>query len=262
MSQAIAQPPASQLVERIEKPSLAVFQREIVRAGKPVVITGVADAWPACSRWTFDFFKSLVGAAEADLRSSDQEAELFFGEITSTRVKLADYFDALKSGDKPKGSRPYLGNISFNEEAAAPFLSVLRPDFSFPRYFPDQQEVDYRIWIGGAGQISTLHNDNYHNFNAQVSGVKKFVLFSPEEYRYLYTGMLNEGCWVSRVDAFAPDVDEFPLFVRAHPFTCTLTAGEILYVPLFWWHQVYAETASINVNAWIHLKKGDVFWFQ
>lgn len=251
-----------QVVERIENPTVEEFQREIMPNGKPVIITGVADAWPALSRWTFDFFRSLVGDVEAEMRSSDQEEELFFGKFTATKVKLADYFEALKRGREAKASRPYLGNISFKDEGAAPFLSVLRPDFSFPRYFRDHQDFDERIWIASAGQKSTIHNDNYHNFNAQVSGVKKFILFAPEDYRYLYTERLNEGCWVSRVDGFAPNLDRFPLFTHARPFACTLTAGEILYVPLFWWHQVYAETACINVNAWIFRRGGHVFWAQ
>jgi lysine-specific demethylase 8 len=132
----------------------------------------------------------------------------------------------------------------------------------FPQYFPDQRQLDVRIWIAAPGQKSTLHNDNYQNFNAQISGVKKFVLFPPEHYPYLYTEIHNEGCWVSRVDAFDPDLSRYPLFTQAKAVTCTLTAGEILYVPLFWWHQVYAETLTVNINAWVYLRSGLVLWSQ
>jgi jumonji domain-containing protein 7 len=260
LSSTQARPAAQGEIERIARPTVEEFQSEIAPAGRPVIITGVVDEWPARQRWTLDFFKSLVGDAEAEMRSSDKEAELFFGEFTSKTVKLADYFDDIKRGGPPNGSRPYLGNISFNSEAASPFLNFLRRDFSFPRYFPDQRQLDERIWIAAAGQMSTLHNDNYHNFNAQVSGVKKFILYRPEDDLYLYTEKHNEGCWVSRVDAFAPDVERYPLVNRAQPLACTLVAGEILYVPLFWWHQVYAETAAINLNAWVYLRSGHVFW--
>jgi peptidyl-lysine (3S)-dioxygenase / protease len=249
-------------VERVERPSVEQFQREILPAGRPVVITGVAERWPARRRWTLDFFKSLVGDAEAELRSSDKEAELFFGAFTSKTVRLADYFDDLMRGGSPERSRPYLGNISFNSNPPSPFLQFLRPDFDFPRYFPEQRQLDERIWVAAAGQRSTLHNDNYHNFNAQISGAKRFVLYAPEDYAHLYTEKHNEGCWVSRVDGFAPDLALYPLAARARAYNCTLAAGEILYVPLFWWHQVYAETTAVNINAWVRLPGGPAFWRQ
>jgi lysine-specific demethylase 8 len=249
-------------IERVERPTVEQFQREILPARRPLVITGVVNEWPARRRWTLDFFKSLVGDAEAELRSSDKEAELFFGEFTSKIVKLADYFDDIKRGGAPDRSRPYLGNISFNSVPPSPFLEFLRADFDFPRYFPEQQQLDQRIWIAAAGQRSTLHNDNYHNFNAQISGTKRFILYPPEDYVHLYTEMHNEGCWVSRVDGFAPDLEQFPLAAGAKALSCTLVAGEILYVPLFWWHQVYAETATVNVNAWVRLPGGLDFWSQ
>lgn len=247
-------------IERIARPSIKEFQQEIVPSRRPVVITGVADSWRACSRWTIDFFKSLVGGAEADLRSSDNEAALFFGKFTYQKVKLADYFDDIRREGASPGSRPYLGNISFNNEGARAFLEPLQTDFLFPQYFPEQRQLDCRIWIAAPGQKSTLHNDNYHGFNAQISGVKKFILVPPEHDAYLYTEMHNEGCWVSRVDAFNPDLRSYPLFTNAERITCTLVAGEILYVPLFWWHQVYAETVTVNVNGWVYLGSEPVFW--
>ena len=47
-------------VERIAPPSLAVFEREYRRPGRPVILTGLMDDWPA-RRWTLASLRSRYG---------------------------------------------------------------------------------------------------------------------------------------------------------------------------------------------------------
>ena len=43
----------------------------------------------------------------------------------------------------------------------------------------------------------------------------------------------------SRVNCDAPDLELFPNFVGAQCQYCVLEPGEMLFIPAFFWHQVY-----------------------
>lgn len=41
------------------------------------------------------------------------------------------------------------------------------------------------LWIGKEGVVSPLHFDEPNNFFYQIDGRKKFILFSPKNWKYL-----------------------------------------------------------------------------
>jgi Cupin-like domain len=133
--------------------------------------------------------------------------------------------------------------------------------------FPALSEVcsreEYRLWIGAAGQRSTIHNDPYNNFNAQIAGRKYFLLFPPEEHRKLHARFFHEGMWASPIDPKRPDIVRFPEFADLRAYEHELSEGDILYIPRFWWHYVEGITPCVNVNRWIFSEatKGE-WWHQ
>ena len=42
------------------------------------------------------------------------------------------------------------------------------------------------LWASQRGCITQLHYDECHNFMVQCSGQKRFILFGPKNYEYLY----------------------------------------------------------------------------
>jgi peptidyl-lysine (3S)-dioxygenase / protease len=251
-----------QPLERAHKPSVSEFHSAFAGCSKPVILTGVTNDWPARQLWTVDYFKEMFGDVEADLRGSDDESEVFFNRHPDVKMRLAEYFDLIRS-PAPSERPPYLGNIPFHDPRARKLLAPLESHFEFPKYFPDQNGSDFRLWIGAAGQKSTIHNDDYHGFNAQILGRKTFLLFSPEQYPALYTQMLTEHCWISPVDALNPDYERYPRFKEARALQGTLEEGDMLYLPPFWWHQVWAETVCLNLNMWVYRAvQKHLFWEQ
>ena len=59
---------------------------------------------------------------------------------------------------------------------------------------------------------------------------------------------------MSPVDMTQPDLVRFPRFARARALTCEIRAGDILYLPSFWWHEVRSKPdphhRNIAVNYW------------
>lgn len=250
-------------LERIEKPSIAEFHHEFVMQDKPVIISGVANEWKACSQWTPERFKILFGDVIAPLRASDDEIDVFFGGLMEKKViSIADYIDSILSEPRDGQKRLYLGNIPFDSPVAKPYLDKLKSDFQFPNYFPDHTGNDLRLWIGGANQKSTIHNDNYHNLNVQIFGEKKFLLFAPEEYQKLYVEKIDDELWSSPIDPQKPDLSKYPLFDQVNRLEAVLEKGDILFIPAFWWHQALSITASININMWVYTSKICDVWQQ
>ena len=53
--------------------------------------------------------------------------------------------------------------------------------------------------------------------------------------------------------------ERFPLFAqRARPLRCTVRAGETLYIPSWWWHEVASTPAAANAMPTAHASDGDV----
>lgn len=60
----------------------------------------------------------------------------------------------------------------------------------------------------------------------------------------------------SPVDINDPDLSRYPEFVHARPVHVELEAGDMLYLPAAWWHQVVSSTDGegrcLAVNLWFN----------
>ena len=50
-------------------------------------------------------------------------------------------------------------------------------------------------------------------------------------------------------------LQRFPEFKKTYPLNCTITEGDVLYMPAFWWHEVYSlpneeEKRNLAINFW------------
>jgi dTDP-4-dehydrorhamnose 3,5-epimerase-like enzyme len=52
------------------------------------------------------------------------------------------------------------------------------------------------------------------------------------------------------VDPRAPDLERSPLFARAEGLVCVLEAGEMCYIPPYWWHHIESLDVSFSVSHW------------
>jgi len=132
-----------------------------------------------------------------------------------------------------------------------------------------------QIWLGNGKTIGKLHFDQFENLLSQVTGAKEFIIYPPHENENLYEGHLAEAqlsfdletlefsrdnllestsMVMSPVDIVRPDYGRYPRFARTKPLSCTVTAGDAIYLPSFWWHEVRskpdADQRNIAVNYW------------
>jgi hypothetical protein len=240
-------------IARVHRPSQAQFEAEYVIPGKPAVLTGVMDDWPAMSSWTKPYFAARAGARHVTVQSAPAGDFSITPEggprYTHEDMTFAALMEQLAL---PESDRVYYLQATCLEEK----LPELLADIRVPPYIDQGRLTGCRLWIGPGGQRVALHYDVGHNMLALVRGEKRLTLFSPEQMPLLYHSPLsgpNSAYPYSRVNIDQPDLERFPAYAQATPVVVDLHAGEILFLPAFWWHHVVSSGENIAVNFWWQL---------
>uniref|UniRef100_H2ZFW9 JmjC domain-containing protein n=2 Tax=Ciona savignyi TaxID=51511 RepID=H2ZFW9_CIOSA len=113
------------------------------------------------------------------------------------------------------------------------------------------------LLIGLEGNITPVHYDEQENFFAQISGYKRCILFSPDQFDCLYPHPVAHPCdRQSQVDLSNPDYKRFPKFRNVRPTEAIVGPGDVLYIPMYWWHQIESllsrglPPVTVSVNFW------------
>jgi hypothetical protein len=227
-------------VGRIEMPSVAAFNRDYARIGKPVIITNLLEKTRAAKKWTPDYLIKTVGAQQITI------TKLRNGKLRSNNaryaVPFADYAARAFAND-PQARRYCAQQIKMPEPIAR--------DFPTPGLVGSWLRVQPHFWLSTPGHITETHRDANHNLLAQVIGKKKLTLFSPVFAHALYSHHPRSRLSrYSRLDMDHPDFHRFPQARELTPTEVTLNAGEALFLPVYWWHRVQTLEPSVSVNFW------------
>lgn len=229
-----------------------------IKEGVPFIIQGAMENWQLRKSRDDAFTEQMLGMqVEYRVSSSD-----IFPNITSCgqrlddekkTAKLSDCLAEMKNNAKvfldANLVRIYCRRGLPNAELK-PLLSGIKTPF-----FIDKNSLDtIGLWLSGKGVKSRLHYDRNgkNNFNAQVSGAKRFTMISPEEFYKLYPmPMFSEFYNFTKVNNFEPDVDEYPLYSDAGCYRDVLRQGEMLFLPAYWYHSfLHLGEFNFNVNFW------------
>ena len=111
------------------------------------------------------------------------------------------------------------------------------------------------LWAGNGGGCTPMHFDNLSNFFTQLVGRKRLLLFPPEQWPHVYPYPCTHPMdSYAMVDVEAPDLERFPSLARAKGLECTLNAGDVLWLPSFWFHhvrQLDPGRENLSLNCWI-----------
>ncbi|KAI0215867.1 Hypoxia-inducible factor 1-alpha inhibitor [Lamellibrachia satsuma] len=95
------------------------------------------------------------------------------------------------------------------------------------------------LLVGMPGNITPCHYDEQENFLSQVQGYKRVILFSPSEFECLYPYPVHHPHdRQSQVDFENPNYESFPLFRNVKGYEAILGPGDVLYLPMYWFHHV------------------------
>ena len=237
-----------------------IFDKEILPAGLPVVMRGLAAHWPAVR-----IGKESPEALFAYLRKFDS-GEKVEGSYGPPEIKGRYSYNADLSGfnfERRSASFGEMLDMIARCASDAPVALTVQsapigkhlPGFETENAIPMLEGVEPRAWIGTKATIAA-HHDPWDNVACVITGRRRFTLFAPDQVANLYVGpfeLTPAGAVISLVDFDAPHFERFPKFREAldAAVTAELEPGDAIFIPCMWWHHVRAE-APLNmlVNYW------------
>ncbi|MBP0594549.1 cupin-like domain-containing protein [Paraburkholderia sp. LEh10] len=239
-------------VERCARLPRDAFYEQYYFQNRPVIITGTFDSWPARSKWSFDYFRERCGDAEVEVqfgRDADADYEINQPVLRRT-MRFRDFVDLVETGGVTNGFYMTANNASRNRVA----LAALWNDAPPIGEYLDTAAVDAGFfWSGPAGTKTPFHHDLTNNFIAQVMGRKRVLLVPLTDTVHMYNHL---HCY-SQVDGGAIDSKRFPSIERARMIECTLEPGDLLFLPIGWWHYVEALDAAVTMTFTNFLERND-----
>ena len=149
-------------------------------------------------------------------------------------------------GDDPRGQT----RANFSQD-----FSSLAADFELPKnvFYPEEKFFSSVLRISSPGIRVWTHYDVMDNVYVQIIGVKDVIMWSPDQALNLYL----DGDKSKVVDLNDPHLDEkFPRFKNASKYFGRLQAGDLLFIPALWFHNMKAVDAGIAINVfWKNLEE-------
>ncbi|NWR87911.1 KDM8 protein, partial [Furnarius figulus] len=232
-----------QAVPHLRCPSLEHFRDHYLVPQRPVVLEGIMDHWPCMKKWSVDYFCEVAGCrtvpVELGARYTDEEWS----------QKLMTVSDFISQYIMEENSEGYLAQHQLFDQ-----IPELKEDISIPDYCclgeGEEDNITINAWFGPGGTVSPLHQDPQQNFLAQVLGRKYIRLYSPQDSENLYPHESQILHNTSQVDVEDPDLVKFPNFTKAAFQSCILMPGQILFIPVKYWHYVRSLELSFSVSFW------------
>jgi hypothetical protein len=212
------------------------FLHDFYAPGRPVVIKGAMAGWPALEKWTPDYLADTIGDAVVEYQGGREGVGDY--ELAKDQHKRRAPFRAFIALIRDGGNDAYI--TAYNSSANVAALAPLERDLgTLDAYLTRAHGM---MWIGPKGTFTPLHFDLTNNLLAQVTGTKRVILVPPSQTAQM----------AHRRHVFS-DVHDLtdPAQLAVHPaardvlrYEVVLNPGDLLFIPLGWWHQLRSESFS------------------
>jgi Cupin-like domain len=253
--------PANHRIPRISAKTAPYFFDEFYANQLPVIITGLVREWPCYEKWTIDYLKSVVGGRDHTFRYEDGKTiALNVGSYLDT-VAASDDGDAYQHAfpELPSASEklPYMRHFG-------PLGGAFAEDYGIKSLFPEPDAYSFSsfLFCGVPSTKTNCHYDWTHNFVGMIRGVKHVTLLPPKAEQHMaVSDDLRERMAAGKCDYFEDPADldlrggggrpmhEHPVFANnPHVYCETLSDGDVVFFPAYWYHYFHNVTGSITVT--------------
>uniref|UniRef100_A0A7S0GS00 JmjC domain-containing protein n=2 Tax=Amorphochlora amoebiformis TaxID=1561963 RepID=A0A7S0GS00_9EUKA len=233
-------------IDRRQNLTFEEFITMYVKQGKPVLIRGLTDEWPAREKWDKRTLLSNWGDTEVEcLYSSDIvkfniESDPERKDSMKISVPFSKYLNDLHHiSETAKIDQdfdvPYLfGRNVYPDLPKEHFTPYLFPLKHFT-YSLDRRNRKALFFVGAAESGTSFHKHT-NAYNSVLFGVKKWFLLPPiSSPKYLAKGSMSQ--WRKNMKAYD--------FYK--PLTCTQYPGETLFIPSDWEHATYNPGICVGI---------------
>ncbi|CAN1762409.1 Lysine-specific demethylase JMJ31 [Linum perenne] len=202
-----------------------------------------------------------VRLQEGKLLVSDTKEECILTENMSHQIYLAQV-SIMNSEDKNKVQLEALRDDI--QVVCACGYGVLSSIYFFPKvnigddnvqppFLETKELMSINLWMNNAEARSSTHYDPHHNVLCIVAGRKKVTLWPPSATPLLYPMPIHGEA--SNHSSVALEDPDFSLYPRAkysmdYSQQVVLSAGDALFIPEGWFHQVDSDNLTVAVNFW------------
>jgi len=249
-------------IERRKNLSYEEFAREYLYPLKPVVVTDAFSGWRAMGRWTPEFFKQEFGRMKFILNEDPNQRSGYKDNEIGTEYTMSRFIDRVNESTDENPAPYFRNRVLYDLFPSLKQDIEPLPEYFLPNWLADRYLVRHvekvlkrgaaiELFIGGKGSaFPVLHYDGAgtHAFIMQIYGRKEFIVFPPDQERFLYPSPEARNLSLLK-DIEYPDLKTFPSFANAVPTKFVLEPGELLFVPSHWWHTTKMLTPSITLSA-------------
>eukprot|EP00041_Stephanoeca_diplocostata_P005998 m.72897 g.72897 ORF g.72897 m.72897 type:complete len:811 (-) comp16115_c0_seq15:1474-3906(-) len=230
----------------------------------PFMLYNVPEITEVAKKWSNDeYLISKFGDTPRRVTTSTTNHFMYFNKRRANAVKdytprtgmkemrFAEWLDHAKAAEhEPLHSPHYY--LQLNSVGPNKWIQDDITGFQAKRGFfiADQhQNRGINCRFGARGIIAEAHYDGGRNFVAMLRGAKRYVLLPPSECELLYLypkghpeGRHAKGDWAHL------DLDTYPKLRNAKATEVVVRAGEVLYIPSYWFHYIISTGVSAQCN--------------
>jgi hypothetical protein len=243
MVQDLAQAIPRGAIEERQRIDPGTFFADYYSRNRPLILRQAVRHWPAFYKWSPGYFAHQFGSAPVAI-TANRQADPWY-EINArahmTQTTMADFVSMLSSGDHTNDYYLVANNFALQSERLAPLLDDIGGICGLLDHSAQRQRTF--LWFGPAGTVTPLHHDKTNLLIAQVVGRKRIILFPTSAIRHMNNVV---GVYTA---ADPEDPERSPIDLREIPhFVVTIDPGDVLFVPIAWWHHVRALDLSMTVS--------------
>lgn len=240
------------------------FEREVLTAYEPVVMRGAVAHWPLVAQ-------GLAGVENCLQYLMEFDGGAPVGAVLARPepVRAFSYKPSLDGFNFAHSKRPYAALFEqlwrYSHFPDPPALAA--QSAPVPETLPGLERANAmplldpaippRIWIGNRATVP-VHFDASHNIACVAAGRRRFTLLPPQCASLIYLGPPDYAPTPAPMsvvpDLHRADPAQFPLVAEAlsHARVAELEAGDAIYIPPVWFHQVESLAPHLNIlmNYW------------
>ena len=222
------------------------FTRDVIQSKSPVHVKGGIPK-RHLERWNLDGLAKHLEGRDDMLYVIRGHAEQ--GGTNLVDITVSDYLAYLRDAEKRATEAEPL-YVTISKEFMR-LLPKMEREFGLDELKPRSYSCDTFAFLGPDRTVTGLHADTYHSLFFQVWGRKIFVLLPPSSTPNAYVSRKYEwSTRLSEVNLETPEQnrEQFPLLRRCTPFVADVATGDMLWIPVGWFHYVYALEPSFSLS--------------
>lgn len=238
------------------------FEKLVRAANKPVLIRGTSQAFDLHQLCAVQNAQRI----EVNSRKSYKHSDWKVGRWNRQKLHWSGVCKRLFMGAGGSGTQSTESLRKLLNRFDAPYMRMPAKPFrkfwgSLPLY-RGQRNAQSAVWIGNDASQTALHIDAFDNIAMQLSGTKRWRIFSPKHHKELTYGGFQE-LWnlerqtCERKRFTDSSFSSYTLLNGTSPpsdvdfMEVEVQAGDSLYLPHYWGHFVENHGVNIMTNFWL-----------